>query len=52
MDPTKAKVRTTYPHAGVFYSLAADPDGELLYAGSDDYSIHVFDRTAEKIAVR
>src|SRR5437016_2905276 len=46
IDPTKAKARTTYPHPGVFYSFAAD--GDYLYAGSDDYSVYVFDPVVAK----
>ncbi len=48
IDPTKAKVKTTYPHAATFYSLCADPSGQRLYAGSDDYAIHVYDLDAAK----
>lgn len=48
MDPTKAKVRTSYPHAGVFYSLALDPGGDWLYAGGDDYSVYAFDLGSDK----
>jgi WD40 repeat protein len=48
IDPAKAKVRATYKHAGTFYALTADPAGRRLYAGSDDYAIHVFDPTAAK----
>jgi WD40 repeat protein len=50
IDPTKAKVRTSYSHPGVFYSLAAEPEGGRLFAGSDDYGIHIFDPKAEKKA--
>jgi WD40 repeat protein len=48
IDPTKAKVHVTYAHAATFYSLCADPAGTRLYAGSEDYAIHVFDRGVEK----
>jgi WD40 repeat protein len=48
IDPAKAKVKTTYPHAATFYALAADPSGKRLYAGSDDYGVHVFDLDAAK----
>jgi WD40 repeat protein len=48
IDPAKAKVKTTYPHSGTFYALCADPSGKRLYAGSEDYGIHVFDLTSPK----
>jgi hypothetical protein len=48
IDPTKAKVRTSFSHRGVFYSLAVEPEGDRLFAGGDDYGIHVFDLKAEK----
>jgi WD40 repeat protein len=50
IDPTKAKVRTSYSHPGAFFSLVAEPEGSRLFAGSDDYGIHVFDLKAEKKA--
>jgi WD40 repeat protein len=48
IDPTKAKAKTTFPHAATFYSLCADPTRNRLYAGSDDYAVYAFDLTAEK----
>jgi WD40 repeat protein len=48
IDPTKAKVKTTYPHPATFYGLCADPSGKRLYAGSEDYAVHVFDLDAAK----
>jgi WD40 repeat protein len=48
IDPAKAKVKTTYPHPATFYALCADPSGKRLYAGSDDYSVYVFDLDAPK----
>jgi WD40 repeat protein len=48
IDPTKAKVKTTYSHAATFYALCADPAGKRLYAGSDDYGVHVFDLDGAK----
>src|SRR5437660_3987870 len=47
-DPAKAKVSITYKHPGTFYALTAAADGKRLFAGSDDYAIHVFDLTSEK----
>jgi WD40 repeat protein len=48
IDPAKAKAVVTYKHEGTFYALCTDPAGGRLYAGSDDYAVHVFDLTAEK----
>jgi WD40 repeat protein len=48
IDPTKAKVRSAYAHAGAFYALAVEPEGNRLFAGSDDYGVHVFDLKGEK----
>jgi WD40 repeat protein len=48
IDPTKAKVKTTYAHSLGFQSLCADPSGKRLYAGSEDYSIYVFDLDSPK----
>jgi WD40 repeat protein len=48
IDPAKAKVKTSYAHPATFYALCADPSGKRLYAGSDDYGIHVFDLDAAK----
>lgn len=47
-DPAKLKVKASYKHPGTFYALALAPDGKRLFAGSDDYGIHVFDLAAEK----
>jgi WD40 repeat protein len=47
IDPTRAKVRLTYPHAATFYGLAADAAGRL-YAGSEDHAVHVYDLAAAK----
>jgi WD40 repeat protein len=46
IDPTKAKRVKAYDHKGAFQALALD--GPRLYAGSDDYDIHVFDPTTDK----
>src|SRR5438876_498346 len=43
IDPTKIKSRRSFSHAATFYSLVADFAHGRLYAGSDDYGIHVFD---------
>lgn len=48
IDPAKAKVRISYPHASTLYSQALDPVRKRLYAGSDDYAIYAFDLTADK----
>jgi WD40 repeat protein len=48
IDPAKAKVRATYPHAATFYALCAESAGKRLYAGSEDGGIHVFDLDAPK----
>src|SRR5262245_44135752 len=48
MDPAKAKIRVTYNHPGTFYALAVDGEAGRIYAGSDDYGIHVIDLAAEK----
>lgn len=48
IDPSKAKVRVSYSHTSAFYSLAVEPEGNRLFAGSDDYGLHVFDLKAEK----
>jgi WD40 repeat protein len=48
IDPAKAKVKTTYAHPGTLYALCADPSGKRLYAGSEDYGIHVFDLDSAK----
>ncbi len=48
IDPAKARVKTTYAHPGTFYALCADPSGKRLYAGSEDYGIHVFDLDSPK----
>ncbi|HEV3443108.1 MAG TPA: WD40 repeat domain-containing protein [Gemmataceae bacterium] len=48
LDPAKIKSRAVYKHAATLYALAADLVNGRLYAGSDDYGIHVFDLAAEK----
>jgi WD40 repeat protein len=48
IDPSKAKVHSSYNHPGIFFSLAADAEGSRLFAGSDDYGIHIFDLKSEK----
>ena len=45
-DPTKAKRLKAYDHKGAFQSLALD--SPRIYAGGDDYGIHVFDLSADK----
>ncbi|MFN4259704.1 MAG: WD40 repeat domain-containing protein [Gemmataceae bacterium] len=42
-DPTQFKLRKAYNHDGTFFGLAANLDQQRLYAGSDDYGIHVYD---------
>ena len=49
IDITKLKVRASHKHAGTFYSLCTGATDSRLFAGSSDYSIHVFDPTAEKL---
>ena len=46
IDPAKAKRLKAYEHSGAFQCLALD--APRLYAGSDDYAIHVFDLSADK----
>jgi WD40 repeat protein len=46
IDPTKVKRLKAFDHKGAFQSLALD--APRLYAGSDDYGIHVFDLSADK----
>jgi WD40 repeat protein len=48
-DMTKLKIRASHKHAGTFYSLCMGATDTRLFAGSSDYSIHVFDPTAEKL---
>src|SRR5271166_5765049 len=48
IDPTKVKVRETYPCAGTFFALAHDSATGRLYAGGDDGTVQVFDRAVEK----
>lgn len=48
MNPTTLQSRAKYKHEGAFYSLGADFARGRLYAGSSDYSVHVFDLAAEK----
>jgi WD40 repeat protein len=48
IDPAKTKLESAFNHGGTFYSLAGDGKGKL-YAGSDDFGVHVFDpRSAKK----
>jgi WD40 repeat protein len=47
-DPTKAKQRLTYSQNATFYALAVDPAAGRIYAGGDDYAIHVFDPSSPK----
>src|SRR5262249_54143680 len=46
IDPTKTKRLKSYDHKGAFQSLTLN--APRLYAGSDDYGIHVFDLAADK----
>jgi WD40 repeat protein len=46
IDPTKAKRLKACDHKGAFQSLALQ--APQLYAGSDDYGIHVFDLSADR----
>jgi WD40 repeat protein len=46
IDPTKAKRLRAFDHKGTFYALALESNH--LYAGSDDYGIHVFDLASDK----
>jgi WD40 repeat protein len=48
IDPKQVKSRLVYKHPEVFYALAADWTKDLLFAGSSDYGIHVFDLSSEK----
>jgi WD40 repeat protein len=50
ITPDKAKSLAAFNHPGTLYALAADAAVGWLYAGSDDYGIHVFDPTAAKKA--
>ncbi len=43
MDPAKTKSRFAYKHDGTYYAAALDRKQRRLYAGSSDYTIHVFD---------
>jgi WD40 repeat protein len=43
LDATKVKSRTSFNHPATFYSLCADLAAGRLYAGSEDYAIHVYD---------
>jgi WD40 repeat protein len=46
IDPAKAKRVKAYEHKGAFQCLALD--APRVYAGSDDYGIHVFDLSTDK----
>jgi WD40 repeat protein len=48
IDPTKAKSTAAFPHAAMLYALSFDPAANRLYAGSEDYSVYVFDPAAAK----
>jgi WD40 repeat protein len=48
IDPAKARVKTTFPHPATLYALCADPSGKRLYAGSEDYGVHIFDLDSPK----
>ncbi|HEV3118620.1 MAG TPA: WD40 repeat domain-containing protein [Gemmataceae bacterium] len=48
VDPAKCKSRVAYNVPGTFYALAADGAHGRLYAGGDDYAIHVFDLSNHK----
>jgi WD40 repeat protein len=48
INPAKAKSRATFPHQGTFLALCLDTAANRLFAGSDDYAVHVFDPTAAK----
>src|SRR5262245_52112861 len=51
LDPTKVKSRTSYNHPATFYALCADLAAGRLYAGSEDYAIHVYDLSTPKKSV-
>jgi WD40 repeat protein len=48
IDPSRVKVKTTYPHPATFYALCADPGGKRLYAGSEDSAIYLYDLDSPK----
>jgi WD40 repeat protein len=48
LDPTKVKLVSSFKHSGTLVSLCQEPDGGRLFAGSDDFAIHVFDPAAKK----
>src|SRR5262245_46788019 len=48
MDPSKVKSRFAAKHDGAYYAVALDRTRGRLYAGSTDYSIHVFDLPKDK----
>ena len=43
IDPSRIKSKLAYTHKGTLYAVCADALTGKLYAGSDDYGIHVFD---------
>lgn len=47
INPTKAKVTSSFPHSGTLYAIALDSERNRLFAGSDDYGVHVFDPDAK-----
>src|SRR5215475_3406358 len=48
LDPAKVKLTSSFKHGGTLVSLCQEPDGGRLFAGSDDFAIHVFDPAAKK----
>ena len=48
LDPAKAKVRAGFAHPATLYALAADPASKRLYAGGEDYGLHVYDLASGK----
>jgi WD40 repeat protein len=48
INPTRVKVKSSYPHQATFYALCADPSGKRLYAGSEDNAIYLYDLDSPK----
>ncbi len=48
MDPTKVKSVRTYAYTGHYFALAFDQSARKLYAGADDFAVHVFDLNSDK----
>jgi WD40 repeat protein len=48
LDPGKVKSKTVYSHPGTFYGLCIAADANRIFAGSDDYAVHVYDRSSDK----